>query len=176
MRKLFIWVPLAIFATFIALAVWALIAPPSREIPSRLVGQPLPEFALDPQIAGRPGLSRADFEGGEVRLVNVFGSWCIPCRVENPQLVELARSGVPIDAIAVRDTPAQVQAFLTQYGDPFERIGADPNGRFQVMLGSAGVPESFIVDGEGVIRYQHIGEIRPDQVSDILQKWREASR
>ena len=83
---------------------------------------------------------------------------------------------MPIDAVAVRDTPAQVQAFLAQYGDPFQRIGADPNGRFQVMLGSAGVPESFIVDGAGVIRYQHIGEIRPEQVPEIIEKWREASR
>lgn len=176
MRKLFIWVPLVIFVAFAGLAIWALVAPPSRDIPSRLVGQQLPEFALDPQIAGRPGLSRADFRGGEARMINVFGSWCIPCRVENPQLVELARAGVPIDAVAVRDTPAQVQAFLAQYGDPFERIGADPNGRFQVMLGSAGVPESFIVDGAGVIRYQHIGEIRPEQVPEIIEKWREASR
>ncbi len=176
MRKLFIWVPLAMFAVFIGLAVVALIAPSSREVPSGLVGKELPQFALDPQIAGRPGVASADYRQGEARLINVFGSWCIPCQVESPQMLELARAGVPVDAVAVRDTPEQVQAFLAQYGDPFQRIGADPNGRFQVMLGSSGVPETFIVDGEGVIRYQHIGEIRAGQVEEIVERWRETSR
>ncbi|WP_325063751.1 redoxin family protein [Pseudoblastomonas halimionae] len=176
MRKWAIAAPLLLFSAFLALAIWALVAPPSRDVPSRMIGQPLPAIALDPQVPGKPGMASADYKGGEARLINVFGSWCIPCRVESPQMLELARAGVPIDAVAVRDTPEQVQDFLAQYGDPFAAIGADPNGRFQVMLGSSGVPESFIVDGEGIIRYQHIGEIRPEHVADIVAKWREASQ
>ncbi len=81
-------------------------------------------------------------------------------------MLELKRQGVPIDAIAVRDRPEDVAAFLARHGDPFDRIGADPESRVQLALGSSGVPETFIVDGRGIIRYQHMGPIEPGDRAD----------
>ena len=107
---------------------------------------------------------------GQPRLVNVFASWCVPCIAEAPLLMELKRQGVPIDAIAVRDQPEDVADFLGRHGDPFERIGADPESRVQIALGSSGVPETFIVDGRGIIRYQHMGPIEPGDVPAILAR------
>src|SRR6185436_3680919 len=101
--------------------------------------------------------------------------WCIPCRAEAAQLAELARRGVPIDAIAVRDRPEDLAQFLAAYGDPFRAIGADLDRRVQMDIGSAGVPETFIVDGRGVIRHQHIGAITDADVPTILAAW-EAAR
>jgi cytochrome c biogenesis protein CcmG/thiol:disulfide interchange protein DsbE len=98
----------------------------------------------------------------------------VPCIAEAPLLTELERRGVPIDAIAVRDRPEDVAAFLARHGDPFDRIGTDPESRIQLALGSSGVPETFIVDGRGVIRYQHMGPIEPGDVATILRRWEAA--
>jgi cytochrome c biogenesis protein CcmG/thiol:disulfide interchange protein DsbE len=86
----------------------------------------------------------------------------------------LKRAGVPIDAIAIRDRPEDVARFLAEWGDPFERIGADPQTRVQFALGSSGVPETFVVDGKGIIRHQHIGDIRADDLDEILAAWEAA--
>jgi cytochrome c biogenesis protein CcmG/thiol:disulfide interchange protein DsbE len=125
-------------------------------------------------VAGRPGLSSADLAQGQPRIVNVFASWCIPCISEAPQLLELRRRGIPIDAIAIRDRPEDVAAFLARWGDPYQRIGSDVDSRVQLAFGSSGVPETFIVDGRGVIRYQHIGDIRPETIPEILQAYEAA--
>jgi cytochrome c biogenesis protein CcmG/thiol:disulfide interchange protein DsbE len=87
----------------------------------------------------------------------------------------LKRRGVPIDGVAIRDRSEDVARFLAESGDPFERIGADPASRVQFALGSSGVPETFVVDGKGVIRHQHIGDIRPENVEQIVAAW-EAAR
>jgi cytochrome c biogenesis protein CcmG/thiol:disulfide interchange protein DsbE len=105
----------------------------------------------------------------------VFASWCIPCRIEAPQLEILKQRGVPIDGIAVRDRPQDLQAFLATYGDPFATIGNDVDRRVQLNLGSAGVPETFVIDGNGVIRHQHIGAINPGDIPEIMAAW-EAAR
>jgi cytochrome c biogenesis protein CcmG/thiol:disulfide interchange protein DsbE len=126
-------------------------------------------------MSGKPGLSSADLATGQPRLINVFASWCVPCIAEAPLLVELKRQGVAIDAIAVRDRPEDVTDFLARNGDPFERIGTDPESRVQLALGSSGVPETFVVDGHGIIRYQHMGPIEPGDVANVLRQW-EAAR
>ncbi|MGZ8337034.1 MAG: DsbE family thiol:disulfide interchange protein, partial [Allosphingosinicella sp.] len=95
MRRLVLWVPLAVFAVFLVVVGAGLYAPADRNVESQLIGQPVPEFALAPALAGRPGLSSADFRRGRPRVVNIFASWCIPCRAEAAQLDELARRGVP---------------------------------------------------------------------------------
>jgi len=168
MKQFVIWVPLALFAVFLGIAATGLIAPRDSVIESQMIGEPVPQFALAPSLPGRPGLTSADLATGEPRLLNVFASWCVPCIAEAPQLMQLRRAGVAIDAIAIRDRPEDVAVFLSRYGDPYERIGADTDSRVQLSLGSSGVPETFVVDGEGIIRHQHIGDIRAEDVPALL--------
>lgn len=166
--------PVVLLLLLVAAFVWRLASPADPTVRSQLVGQQVPQFELPPALPGKPGLSSADLATGEPRLVNIFASWCIPCRVEAPVLDELHRRGVLIDAIAIRDRPEDVAAFLRQHGDPFQRIGSDDNSRVQLALGSSGVPESFVVDGRGVIRYQHVGPIAPADVTTILAEMEKA--
>jgi cytochrome c biogenesis protein CcmG/thiol:disulfide interchange protein DsbE len=162
------WLPISLLALIVAPLVWRLSNPEDTTIRSRLAGQPVPQFALPAALPGKPGLASADLATGRPRLLNLFASWCVPCIAEAPLLTELRRRGVAIDAIAIRDRPEDVAAFLANHGDPFERIGSDDNRRVQLALGSSGVPESFVVDGRGIIRYQHIGAIEPGDIPLIL--------
>ena len=123
----------------------------------------------------RPGVSSRDFAGGQPRIVNVFASWCVPCIAEAPQLMTLAGRGIPIDAVAIRDRPQDVARFLERWGNPYQGIGLDNDSRVQLALGSSGVPETFVVDGRGVIRFQHIGPINEGDIDTILAAY-EAAR
>lgn len=174
MSRFLRFIPLIVLLLFVAVVAWRLVMPEDRSIRSRMTGQPVPAFALAPAANGVPGLSSNDLATGEPRLVNVFASWCVPCIAEAPLLMELKRQGVPIDAVAVRDKPADVAEFLGRHGNPFERIGADPESRVQIALGSSGVPETFIVDGRGIIRYQHMGPIEAGDVPSLIREWEEA--
>ena len=167
-------VPLLLFLGFVQLANWQLRHPAAREVESAMIGKPLPAFALRAAVPDRPGLARADFADGNPRLLNVFASWCVPCAAEAPQMAAFKAKGVRITGIAIRDRPADVERFLARYGNPFERIGADDVSAVQLELGSSGVPETFVIDGEGVIRYQHIGEVRSEHVPLLLAKLKEA--
>lgn len=167
MRPL-LWLPLLAFAGLLAVIASGLFRPADRTVRSALVGQPLPAFALPAMIAGKPGLTTADLRGGQPRLLNVFASWCVPCIAEAPQLMAIKRAGVPIDAIAIRDTAPAIAAFLARNGDPYARIGGDPTSRVQLALGSSGVPESFVIDGRGRIVLQHVGPITADDVPRIV--------
>jgi cytochrome c biogenesis protein CcmG/thiol:disulfide interchange protein DsbE len=162
-----LWLPLALFVAIVAVVMSGLIHPASTDIRSQLIGRPMPEFALPAAVPSHPPLARADILG-KPRLVNIFASWCIPCAIEAPQLMELKRRGVIVEGIAIRDRPEDLAAFLARNGDPFNRIGGDKNSQVQLALGSSGVPESFVVDARGVIRMQHIGNIRDDQIPEIL--------
>jgi cytochrome c biogenesis protein CcmG/thiol:disulfide interchange protein DsbE len=162
-----LWLPLALFGLIVAVVMSGLLHPSSTDIRSQLVGQPMPEFSLPAAVPGHPPLARTDIAGGP-RLINIFASWCLPCAVEAPQLMTLKRSGVVIEGIAVRDRPEDLAAFLARNGDPYTRIGGDKNSSVQLALGSSGVPESFVVDGRGIIRLQHIGDIREENVPTIL--------
>lgn len=167
-RRWLIWAPFALFAVLLWVAADGLLDPADRTVTSKLVGKPLPEFTLPPSQPGKPGLSTADFRKGEPRLLNVFASWCVPCAAEAPQLMALRKAGVKIDAVAIRDTGPAVAGFLARYGDPYDAIGDDRQSSVQLALGSSGVPETFVVDGRGIIVKQHIGDIRADQVADIV--------
>lgn len=166
--RIILWVPLICFLLFLGIFATGLISPESKLIPSKMVSKPLPQFALPAGAPGAQGLSSADFAQGEPRLLNVFASWCVPCAAEAPQLMQLAQAGVKIDAIAIRDRPEDVAGFLSRWGNPYDRIGSDTQSKVQIAMGSAGVPETFVVDGKGIIRHQHIGEIRPEDVPAIL--------
>ncbi|MCX7675833.1 MAG: DsbE family thiol:disulfide interchange protein [Alteraurantiacibacter sp.] len=172
--RLFLWGLVVLAAGLFGLFAYQLGQPKDEFVPSAMVGKPLPPFDLPPATADRPGLASADLTDGKPRLINIFASWCLPCRVEAPQLEALRASGVEIVGIAVRDRPEDVAAFLATYGNPFTRIGADTISQVQLSLGSSGVPETFVVDGKGVIVHQHIGDIRAEHVPGILAKLREA--
>ncbi|HLL31578.1 MAG TPA: DsbE family thiol:disulfide interchange protein [Allosphingosinicella sp.] len=174
MKRLFLWLPLAVFLAFIVTVAIGLRKPPETQIRSRMIGKAMPDFALEPAVASHPPLAAADLRRGRPRLVNVFASWCVPCKAEAPQLMALKQRGVPIDGVAIRDRSEDVAKFLSDWGDPFERIGSDPASRVQFALGSSGVPETFVVDGRGVIRHQHIGDIRPEHVAEIYAAWEAA--
>lgn len=176
MKRLALIVPLLMFVGFVALAVFGLGRGEQRVIESKMVGKQFPEIDLAGLDALHPGLASSDLRQGTVTLVNVFASWCVPCRVEAPQLAALADKGVVIHAVAVRDKPADVRAFLAEYGDPFRRVGMDRESRAMVALGASGVPESFLVDGNGTITKQYIGEIRPEKVDEILSDIETAKR
>jgi cytochrome c biogenesis protein CcmG/thiol:disulfide interchange protein DsbE len=163
------FIPLIVFGLIVIAVAWRLAVPRDDRVASKLEGQKLPVFALPPALPGKPGLTSADLAKGSPRLVNIFASWCVPCAAEAPVLLDLKRRGVAIDAIAIRDRPDDVAAFLTRHGDPFQRIGSDDRSQVQIALGSSGVPESFVVDGRGIIRAQHIGPIMPHDVAGIMQ-------
>jgi cytochrome c biogenesis protein CcmG/thiol:disulfide interchange protein DsbE len=173
-RRWLIWAPLAAFALLFAIVASGLFRPADRTVRSALVGQSVPEFRLQPLVPGKPGLASADLRAGGPRVVNVFASWCVPCIAEAPQLLQLEAAGVRIDGVAVRDGAPAMDAFLRRNGDPFIRIGDDRASAVQLALGSAGIPESFVIDGRGRIVHQHVGYIRPDDVSAILAAVRNA--
>lgn len=166
--------PLVLLLLFVGFVAWRLMNPVETVIRSRLEGKPVPAFSLPPALAGRAALSSADLASGRPRLVNIFASWCVPCIAEASVLAELAKRGVVIDGIAVRDKPEDVAAFLKRNGDPYGRIGADMQSSVQVALGSSGVPESFVIDGRGIIRYQHIGAIKPQDIETLLAELEKA--
>ena len=160
--------PLALLLVVVAGLVWRLATPADTKVPSKLEGNPVPEFALPAALPTKPAFTSADLATGRPRLVNIFASWCVPCIAEVKVLQQLKAQGVQIDGIAIRDRPEDVAAFLERNGDPYDRIGRDEQSAIQIALGSAGVPESFIVDGRGVIRYQHIGAVEESDVLTIL--------
>ena len=168
------FVPLALLLAFVGFVAWRLANPADTTIRSRLEGKPVPAFALPPALPGRTSFSSADLATGQPRLLNIFASWCVPCVAEAPVLGELERRGVAIDGIAIRDKPEDVAAFLARNGDPYQRIGADLQSSVQMALGSAGVPESFVVDGKGIIRYQHVGPIMPQDLPIVLAELEKA--
>lgn len=173
-RPWLLWIPLAIVAFIGGLAIYGLVVPKDERVHSAMVGRKLPEFALPPATVGVEGLASRDMADGKPRLLNIFASWCIPCKAEAPQLEALKAAGVEIDAIAIRDKPEDVAAFLAEFGKPFRRIGSDSDMAVQLKLGSSGVPETYVIGGDGTILYQHIGDIRAEHVPMLLEKLRDA--
>lgn len=169
-----LWAPLILFAGFLAVVFIQLRAPAEREVASAMIGKPVPQFALRAASPDRPGLALADLRDGKPKLLNIWASWCVPCAAEAPQLEQLRAQGAEIVSVAIRDKPEDVAAFLARYGNPYTKIGADDLSVVQFGIGSSGVPETFVVDGKGIIRYQHIGDIRVSDVPMLLEKLREA--
>ena len=172
--RVFLWVLVALAVALFALFAYQLSQPKNEFVQSAMIGEPVPPFDLPASVPDRPGLSSAHLADGRPKLLNVFASWCPPCRVEAPQLEQLERSGANIVGLAIRDRPEDTAAFLAAYGNPFSRIGRDDISEVQLSIGSSAAPETFVVDGRGIIRYQHIGEIRPEHVPVLLAELREA--
>lgn len=174
MTRILFWLPLLLFMAFFGLVAGGLLKPDDHLIDSRMVGKPLPAFTLPAAASDRPPLANSDFGKGKPRLLNIFASWCVPCAAEAPQLMALKKAGVEIDGIAIRDARGDVDRFLGRHGNPYSRIGLDARSAVQMALGSSGVPETFIISGEGRIVHQHIGDIGAEDVPAILKLVEEA--
>ena len=161
------YVPLGVFFVMAVFLGIGLTLNP-REVPSPLIGKPVPQFSLPPVQGRTLGLATADLKG-QVALVNVFASWCVACREEHPVLLELAKKGiVPIHGLNYKDKPADAQGWLDELGDPYTRTGADISGRVAIDWGVYGVPETFVVDRNGIIAYKQIGPITPKILEDTI--------
>ena len=168
-RAWLVFVPLALFAIVALLFMLRLGAGDASRLPSALIGKPVPVFALGPvEGLAKPGLESADLEAGKVTVVNVFASWCGPCREEAPALLQLSRQGLPLVGIAYKDKPENTRRFLTDDGDPFRAIGADTTGRTGIDFGVYGVPETYVVDGRGTITAKIVGPLTEDAIRDQL--------
>ena len=174
MKRPLLWIPLIVFILLLIVIARGLFSPAEKTVRSAMVGRALPAFALPSVVPGKPGLTSTDFGKGEPRLLNIFASWCVPCITEAPILLQLKQAGVRIDGVAVRDTTPALQNFLARNGDAYDRIGSDVESRVQLSLGSAGVPESFVIDGKGRIVLQHVGEIGAGDVPGIVAAVRNA--
>ncbi len=166
--------PLALLLLIIAALVWRLATPVDTTVHSKLEGRPVPHFP--PVAAARSSLpfGSAELATGQPHLVNFFASWCVPCVSEVKVLEGLKDRGIVIDGIAVRDRAEDIDGFLQRNGNPYRAITSDPHSDLQIQFGSSGVPESFIVDGKGIIRYQHIGPIEAADAPMILTKMEQA--
>ena len=131
----------------------------ARDLPSALLDRPMPDFALPPVEGRDVGLSDDDLRAAGVSILNVFASWCGPCRVEHPIWIEYAKSpdAVPVFGINYKDQPGDAAAWLKKLGDPYKGIGADLDGRVGIEWGVYGVPETFLIDREGRIVWKQIG-------------------
>jgi cytochrome c biogenesis protein CcmG, thiol:disulfide interchange protein DsbE len=169
------FLPIVLLAVIVGAMVWRLANPPDSTVQSALVGKSVPQFQAPAALPGKPPLTSADLADGRPKLVNIFASWCLPCIAEAPLLEQLREQGIPLVGIAVRDRPEDLARFLDRHGDPFDRIAPDPQSTIQLAFGSSGVPETFVVDGDGIIRMQHIGAIEPHHVP-MLARAVEAAR
>lgn len=128
-------------------------------VPSALIGRPAPAATFPPLLDTLPGVDPATFKG-RVTLVNVWASWCAPCRIEHPRITALAQTpGLTVVGIDYKDTLAKGRGFLAELGNPFDAVGIDPDGRGAIDWGLTGVPETFLVGPDGTVRYKHVGPI-----------------
>jgi len=171
-RRLLYFLPVLLFAVVAGYFLWGLDSGRDpRAVPSAMIDKPIPEFDL-PTIRGMtgPGLAAADLRGHGVTLVNFFASWCIPCRAEHPMLEKLVRDGgVRLVGINYKNKPEEARAWLATLGNPYARLGADESGRVAIDWGVYGVPETFIVDNEGRIRYRQLGPLTPEAIKDTIK-------
>lgn len=173
-QRRFSWgmvLPLAVFAALAALFFFGLQTGDPSKLPSALLGKPAPEFSLPPleglKEDGKqvPGFSRADLARGKVSVMNVWASWCVPCRAEHPLLIQIAkRSGAPLYGLNYKDPTDAARRFLGHYGNPYTAVGVDSTGRTAIEWGVYGVPETFIVSKDGRILYKHVGPIDAEAV------------
>jgi cytochrome c biogenesis protein CcmG, thiol:disulfide interchange protein DsbE len=154
--------PLALFATLGASLALGLKNDP-KTIPSMLIDRQLPEFVLPPLLEGIPGLESKKLNARKLVLINVFSSWCSGCRYEHPFLLEKAKDQrFLLVGLNWKDDPDNARAFIAKYGNPFQEVGSDANGRVGIDLGVTGVPETFVLDSEGRVRLRVPGPMTPE--------------
>lgn len=159
--KLKLFLPLAAFLALAAVLGVGLQLNP-REVPSPFIGKPAPAFSLPRLDQPQQHLGTADLKG-QVWLLNVWASWCVACRVEHPLLVDLARENqVPIYGLNYKDDPRNATEWLRQFGNPYTASVSDRDGRVGIDYGVYGVPETFVIDKDGLVRHKHIGPVTPE--------------
>lgn len=160
--------PFAVFAVVVLLAALPLLRgkDPSL-VPSALLEKPVPEFNLPAALKKSSGFSPADLKKGKVSVVNFFASWCVSCVAEQALLEKLSKT-VPVYGFAYKDKQADLAKWLETHGNPFTGIAADSDGRMAIDWGVYGVPETFVIDGKGVIRYRHVGPVTEDAYESIF--------
>lgn len=170
MKRLLYVLPAFGFAVVAYFLFHSLVVPAPDVLPSPLIGKSAPRLELPPLDGATAGFGPRDLAAGHVTVVNVFASWCIPCRTEAPVLAELAGTrDFALYGLVQKDTPAKVRGFLAEAGNPYQRIALDTDGRASIEWGIYGVPETFVVDGKGIIRARFVGEItRGILKSDLL--------
>ncbi|WP_020594566.1 DsbE family thiol:disulfide interchange protein [Kiloniella laminariae] len=172
-RKVLFLLPLLVTITIFGYFFWALTSPgrDPKKLPSVLIDKPAPAFDLvELEGLNVPGFARQDLtDNGKVSVVNIFASWCIPCLAEHPYMLTLgARDDINLFAINYRDKPEDALKWLNKHGNPYHRIGRDPNSRAGIDWGVYGVPETFIVDSAGTIRYKHVGPLNTGDLENII--------
>lgn len=180
-RRLLYLLPVLVFAALALLFLVRLYAGDPARLPSALIGRPAPAFALAPLpglVRGGeavPGLSDADLKG-RVTLVNIWASWCAPCRQEHPLLMGLAKDpSIRLVGIDYKDDPENARRFLGALGNPFAAVGADISGRTGIDWGVYGVPETFVIGPDGTIRHKHIGPLTAEALPAFMDKLRAAA-
>lgn len=175
--------PLVFFMALTALFYVGLFSGDPSKLPSALIGKKVPEFTLPPLEGlvrkGVPvaGMSNGDLAKGRVSIVNIWASWCVPCRAEHPFLVQLAeQSKAPLFGINYKDTTAGARRFLGRYGNPFVAVGVDAKGATAIDWGVYGIPETFIIGGDGTIVYKHVGPIDAGTIKKTLMPAIEKAR
>ena len=169
-----LFLPIAVFAALAALFFIRLYAGDASLLPSALIGRQVPHFDLRPlPDVQTPGLSDSDLRTGRVTLVNVFASWCVPCHAEHPVLMQISRDPqleehVALVGLAYKDEPENTRRFLGQSGNPFVRIGIDASGRTAIDFGVYGVPETYVIKGDGTIAYRFIGPLSEESFRQVL--------
>ncbi len=169
--------PLVLVVGLLGLMFVALQSGDPSRLPSALIGKPVPEFNLAaiPRLQSEtgapvPGFSSATLKGGKATLINVWASWCAPCLAEHPQLVELAKEGVPLYGINYKGNSAEAaRRFLTKHGNPFLAVGADETGMTAIDLGVYGVPETFVIDGSGHIVLRYPGPLTAEVIAEKIK-------
>ncbi len=184
-RRLLVSLPLIVFAALAGLFLVRLGAGDPAFIPSALIGKPVPRFALAPLEGlktGAPGgLSDTDLRAGHVTLVNVFASWCAECHDEHDALMALGRNpalagqGVTLAGIVYKDDPGNARRYLGEKGNPFARVGTDPSGRTGIDFGVYGVPETFVIKGDGTVFYKLVGALSDATRPALLDAIRRAA-
>ena len=169
MNRLFYIIPVAVFVGLSTLLYIGLFQGPPSELPSPLVGKPAPEFSLPALDGQAQQFSRSELGAGHPVIVNFWASWCAPCRIEHPALQGLAaRKGITLYGIDYKDSPDKARAFLMELGNPFGKIDQDQEGRVSIDWGVTGVPETFVIDGTGIIRVHYAGPLDDEVINRVI--------
>jgi DsbE subfamily thiol:disulfide oxidoreductase len=165
------FVPIAIFLVLVGFFAYRLVMIDHGDapnlIPSVMINKPVPNFTLPSLFDGKPQVVSEEIKG-KVTLIDVFASWCVPCRIEHPYLDEIKKAGIVLVGINYKDRPEDARRWLVQLGNPYDAIGTDRDGRVGIDFGVYGVPESYLIDKQGVIRYKQTGPLTLEDIEKVI--------